>query len=308
MKKYYLLLVTYFIIVISYAQEEVSVSSDDLKLYGTILHPDNAETVVIIISGSGNTDRDGNSLMGQTKLENNSLKMVAEQLYENDIASLRYDKRGVGKSIDISVNEKELRFESYVKDLVAWIEYLSPKYEEIVLAGHSQGALVAILAAQRAQVDKVITLAGLSNSAYKTLKEQLSNQPKFVSDQALPILEQINQGKKVDSVPPYLMSVFRPDIQEYLITFLQYDPKEEIKNLNIPVLIIQGTTDIQINVEDAKQLAESYNKAELVVINEMNHILKKAVADRNRNFETYNDPELALHPELMDSIFKFIKR
>ena len=104
------------------------------------------------------------------------------------------------------------------------------------------------------------------------------------------------------------MSVFRPDIQEYLITFLQYDPKEEIKNLNIPVLIIQGTTDIQINVEDAKQLAESYNKAELVVINEMNHILKKAVADRNRNFETYNDPELALHPELMDSIFKFIKR
>ena len=308
MKQCLVLLSACLLLANSYSQEQVTITSDSLPLYGTLLHPENAKTLVVLVSGSGNTDRDGNSLMGQTKLENNSLKMVAEQLYQNDFASLRYDKRGVGKSINLSVNENELRFESYVKDLVAWIEYLSPKYEEIVIAGHSQGALVAILAAQRAQVDKIITLAGLSNSAYQTLKEQLSNQPKFVSDQALPILEEINQGKKVDSIPPYLMSVFRPDIQEYLISFLQYDPKEEIKKLNIPVLIIQGTTDIQINVKDSKQLAESYNKAKLVIINEMNHILKKAVADRNKNFETYNDPELALHPELMSTIMTFIKR
>ena len=308
MKSFIIFLSACLILTYSNAQEEISVSSNGLQLYGTLLHPENTKKLVVLVSGSGNTDIDGNSLMGQNKLENNSLKMVAEQLYQNDFASLRYDKRGVGKSINLSVNENELRFESYVKDLVAWIEYLSPKYEEIVLAGHSQGALVAILAAQRAQVDKIITLAGLSNSAYQTLKEQLSKQPKFVSDQALPILEEINQGKKVDSIPPYLMSVFRPDIQEYLISFLQYDPKEEIKKLNIPVLIIQGTTDIQINVKDSKQLAESYNKAKLVIINEMNHILKKAVADRNKNFETYNDPELALHPELMGAIMTFIKR
>ena len=308
MKRYILLFSAYLILAYSYSQEQVSVTSDSLQLYGTLLHPEKAKTLVLLISGSGNTDRDGNSLVGQTKLENNSLKMVAEELSKNDFASLRYDKRGVGKSANLSVNEKELRFESYVKDLVEWIKYFTPKYEEIVLAGHSQGALVAILAAQQAPVDKVISLSGQSISGYLTIKNQLREQPKFVSDQALPILEEINKGNTVDNMPQYLMVLFRPEIQNYLKSYLSYNPKEEIKKLDIPVLIIQGTTDIQINVKDAEELAESYDKSSLFIIDEMNHVLKKADADRNKNLETYNDPELALHPELMDSILAFLKR
>lgn len=305
MKKLFPLLFI-FLSLNSLAQEEVTITSNDIKLYGTLLHPKKAKSMVILISGSGNTDRNGNSILGQIKLENNSLKMVAEKLYENEIASLRYDKRGTGKSINSKFNENDIDFDNYVTDLTAWINFLTPKYDKIILAGHSQGALVAILAAQQVSIDKIICLAGQSISGYLTIKNQLSEQPKFVSDQAIPILDEIYKGNTVDSIPQYLMVLFRPRLQNFLKSYLPYNPKEEIQKLNIPALIIQGTTDIQIAVDDTEHLAKSYKKAQFVLIEGMNHILKKSVADRNKNFETYKDPDEPIHSKLMNPILDFI--
>ncbi|RZT00306.1 alpha/beta hydrolase [Aquimarina brevivitae] len=290
------------------AQEEVTINSNNINLSGTLLNPKNTKTVVLLISGSGNTDRNGNSLVGTTLLENNSLKMVAEALFEKNIASLRYDKRGIGKSNTTSIKEETLTFDMFVNDAIAWVHFLSERYSKIIIAGHSQGGLVAILAAQKTNVTKIITLAGLGDSAYNTLKTQLQNQPKFVTDTALPILDKIKAGQKVDSIPPYLMSVFRPQIQNYLQSFLSYDPKSEIEKLSIPALIVQGTTDIQISVENAKTLAEGNEKAELLIIEGMNHVLKDAESDRTKNLKTYSNPDLPLHPSLMPPIIAFIEK
>lgn len=291
------------------AQEEIAILSTDIELRGTLIKPtENTNTVVLIISGSGNTDRDGNTL--GINYTNNSLKMVAEALAENNIASLRYDKRGVGKSISDSLNIEKLTFEDYVNDAANWITYLKKDFDTVIVMGHSLGALIGTLATQKSGAHKLITLAGIASSGYETLKRQLStNQPEFVTKAALPILEKLNNNERVDSVPMFLNTLFSPKLQGYLISWLSYDPKVEIKKLDIPVMVIQGTTDIQITVEEAQEMAKANTSSELVIIKNMNHVLKEIdTIEMSKNIATYSNPDLPLHNELMKSIITFIKK
>jgi pimeloyl-ACP methyl ester carboxylesterase len=291
----------------AYSQEEVSIVSNDLQLSGTLIDPNSeAETVVLIISGSGKTDRDGNTF--ELGYINNCLKMIAEDLSSRGIASLRYDKRGVGKSINDSLNTEFLRFNQYIDDATIWINYLKSKYRHVIVLGHSQGSLIGIIAAQQGNPHKFISLAGIGESGYNTLKRQLSNQPKYVSDAAIPILDSLNNHIKVDSVPQFLYSLFNPKLQGYLMSWLNYSPEIEIKKLDIPILIIQGTTDIQITVDDAKTLANSNKNSDLVIINNMNHVLKYFEGDISQNISTYSNPNLPLHQELADTIVNFIRK
>ncbi|MFN3758122.1 MAG: alpha/beta hydrolase [Algoriphagus aquaeductus] len=243
-------------------------------------------------------------------MKNNSLKMLAEGLAENGIASLRYDKRGVGESKDAGLSESELRFEHYVQDAKAWVDYLSKdsRFSEIVILGHSEGSLIGMIATQNPDVTKFISLAGVGTPAGEIIREQLKPQPPFVLEQSLPILEKLEKGETVDEVPPMLFSLFRPSVQPYLVSWFRYDPRQELAKLNKPILIIQGTTDLQVGVDDAEKLANANERAELRIIEEMNHILKEAESDRTKNIATYSMPELPLQSDLLESILKFLRK
>lgn len=285
------------------AQEEVTIPSGDVILSGTLLAPENATTVCLIIAGSGPTDRDGNvAQMGK----NNSLKLLAEALANEGIASLRYDKRGVGKSSPGKINQSELRFEHFVDDAIAWINFLDPLFDKIIIVGHSQGALVGELAAQETPVDGLVSLAGMAKGAHATIKEQMGQQPAFIQQAAIPILDSLHAGHLVNKVPPLLNSLFRPDIQPFLISFMAYDPREELAELDIPVLIIQGSVDLQITTVSAQALSENYAKAHYAEIKGMNHVLKETTEDRSTNLATYSNPDLPLHSELIPVILDFI--
>lgn len=292
------------------AQEEISILSNDIESFGTLIKPnENTNTVVLIIAGSGPTNRNGNTIAPGINYTNNSLKMLAEKLAEHNIASLRYDKRGVGKSTNDSIRQENITFNDFVNDANNWISYLKKNYDTIVVAGHSLGALVGMLAVQQNETTKFISIAGISSSGYETLKRQLStNQPQFVTDAALPILENLNQGKKVDSIPEFLNSLFHPKLQAYIMSWLSYDPKIELKKLTIPILVVQGSTDLQITVEEARTMSKVNPKSELVVIENMNHVLKEVSSDMNKNMATYSNPDLSLHQELMKNIIDFIKK
>jgi uncharacterized protein len=257
----------------------ISLQTETGKVEGTLLIPDreNKVPLVLIIAGSGPTDRDGNNPV----MKNNSLKMLAEGLAENGIASLRYDKRGVGESKDAGLSESELRFEHYVQDAKAWVDYLSKdsRFSEFVILGHSEGSLIGMIATQNPDVTKFISLAGVGTPAGEIIREQLKPQPPFVLEQSLPILEKLEKGETVDEVPPMLFSLFRPSVQPYLVSWFRYDPRQELAKLNKPILIIQGTTDLQVGVDDAEKLANANERAELRIIEEMNHILKEAESD-----------------------------
>lgn len=278
------------------------------NIEGTLLVPESKNKVplVLIIAGSGPTDRDGNNPV----MKNNSLKMLAEGLVENGIASVRYDKRGIGESKNAGVSESELRFEHYVQDAQAWVDFLSKdsRFSEIIVLGHSEGSLIGMIAAQNSEVDKFISLAGVGTPAGEIIREQLKPQPPFVLEQSLPILEKLEKGETVAEVPPMLFSLFRPSVQPYLISWFRYDPRQELAKLNKPVLIIQGTTDLQVGVADAEKLANATKRAELRILEGMNHILKEAESDRAKNIATYSMADLPLKTDLVKSVIEFIRK
>jgi pimeloyl-ACP methyl ester carboxylesterase len=298
----------FFSYVIGQIETVFTLKTETGNLEGSLLIPETKERIPIalIIAGSGPTDRNGNNPM----MTNNSLKMLASGLTENGIATLRYDKRGVGKSISAWTKEFDLRFETYINDVKHWIDLLKKdkRFSEIIVIGHSEGSLIGIIASQQTEVAKFVSIAGIGESAGNLIRNQLKDQPKFILDQSLPIIDKLEKGDTVNKVPPFLFSLFRPSVQPYIISWFKYDPQKEIAKLEIPILIIQGTTDIQVKVEDAEALAKSKPNAEKYILNGMNHILKEVELDKTKNIATYNNPELPLKDGLIEILVNFIKK
>lgn len=293
------------------AQEsEVTLKTATGDIYGTLLLPESKEKVpvVLIIAGSGPTDRNGNNPM----MKNNSLKMLAECLKENGIASLRYDKRGIAQSAKSMQNERDIRLENYINDAKEWVDFLKKenRFSALIVAGHSEGSLIGMRAAvNNPNVSKYISIAGMGENMGIVLKKQLLAQPQGIRDLAYPIIDTLMQGDTVTNVSPFLFSLFRPSVQPYLISCFKYYPAQEIGKLKIPVLILQGTTDIQVSIEDADMLSQGNPKAEKHLIEGMNHVLKDCTSsDRNTQLSVYSDPDLPLNKELCKIITDFIKR
>jgi uncharacterized protein len=281
-------------------------------LHGTLLIPAGAKQpmpVALIIAGSGPTDRDGNSPLLPGK--NNSLKMVAEALAANGVATVRYDKRGVAASRGAASREADLRFAHYVNDATLWLQDLAAdkRFKDVMVVGHSEGSLIGIMAAQRAPVTRVISLAGAGRSATTVIEEQLRRQIGSgpLLDDALRILNSLREGRTVDSVPPMLLALYRPSVQPYLISWITIDPAEEIARLKVPVLVVQGSTDIQIALADAELLAKANPKAQLALIDGMNHVLKE-VRDPSAQMDSYGNPSLPLHPQLIEALRGFVAK
>ena len=282
-------------------------SFDGLEINGELIEVNpNYSDLVIIVAGSGPTDMNGNNKL----YENNSYKMLAEALKEKEISSYRYDKRGVGKSLGKISSENEIKFYDYVRDLIEIISHFKKldKFKNITIIGHSEGSLVGMLACQKINVEGYISIAGPAKTILKTLKRQLSFQPGFIQSMSQPILEKLENSELVDSIPPLLMSIFRPSIQSYLIDWDAYDPVKEISKIDIPILIIQGTTDIQVEVEDAIMLNNSSEGSKLQIIEGMNHVFRQASDIRLLNLQTYGNPELPIDNNMVNIISEFIDK
>ena len=263
--------------------------------------------VAIIIAGSGPTNKDGNTIAG----DNNSLKMLAEGLALQGIASIRYDKRGVGDNAALVEKEEDLLFTSYTQDVENIVKDVQedPRFSEVHVIGHSEGSLVGMVAASSTEVSSIISIAGAGRPIDEVLTEQLSAQlPPDLLQTSKDILASLKKGELVEDVPESLYSIFRPSSQPYLISWMQYNPTELIKSLDEPVLIVQGKNDLQVKVTDAEQLAAADPDAEVVYFDTMNHVLKEAPADQEGNLATYTDPTLPLAEGLIDSITSFISK
>ena len=279
------------------------------SISGTLTMPKSVNgkiPVVLIIAGSGPTDRDGNNNMG---LNTNTYKMLATALGKSGIASLRYDKRMVGKSIS-SIKEKELHFDDYIDDAIALINLLhdDPRFSKVIVLGHSEGSLVGMIAAFDQPVNAFISVSGTAQTADKIITEQLKNSPDYSRIGMRSILDSLRKGKFTDQVDPSLYALARPSVQPYLLSWMFRDPVREIHKLKIPVLILHGTSDLQVQVTDAEKLKKAKSDAVLTIIPNMNHVLKDAPVDRDKNMATYKDPTLPLKPELVTAITGFIEK
>jgi pimeloyl-ACP methyl ester carboxylesterase len=296
--------------------ESATIQTSTGTLSGTLLVPPNLSSaspavVVLIISGSGPTDRDGNSTMLPGK--NNSLKLVAEEFAQNGVASLRYDKRGIGASKNAGLKEEDLRFETYVQDAEDCITQLraDKRFQRIIVLGHSEGSLIGMIAAQKQFVNGFISVAGAGLPAAEIIKKQIAEQPipDGFKQQIFAKLDSLNNGQTVRDVPPMLYSLFRPSVQPYMMSWMRYNPQTEIAKFLMPSLIVQGTTDMQVSVSDAELLAKAQPAARVAMIENMNHVLK-ITAEKNlpKQMQTsYQDPVLPLAPEFAKAVVEFVK-
>jgi pimeloyl-ACP methyl ester carboxylesterase len=288
--------------------QPISLKAPSGELHGSLLVPDagQARTVALIIAGSGPTDRNGNSPM----TANDSLKLLAQALAEGGIASLRYDKRGIGESAAALASESETVFSDLVADAKAWVALLAAddRFENVVVIGHSEGATIGLLAAQQETVSAYVSIAGPAKRASEGLRDQLAGKlPADLAGKSEDILVALEGGKTVQDVPPQLMALFRPSVQPYLIDWFKVAPTEEIKKLRKPCLIAQGDTDIQVPVAAAHALHAAMPTAELVIVEGMNHVLKLVPNDQAKQLASYRDPSLPLAPKLKESIVRFIQ-
>ena len=283
--------------------EEITINE---FISGSLLAPTSEDKppLVIIIAGSGPTDRNGN----QSFLKNDSYKKLARGLSKEGIASFRYDKR-ILKAQELGIKESELSFDDFVTDAVSVLDHFREKddYGKIILLGHSQGSLIGMLAAEE-KADAFISIAGAGKPIDSIIVEQIAIQMPGFEEGTRTSFKEMREKGSTSSYNPMLEAIFRPSVQPFLLSWMIYDPVAEIAKLDIPVLILNGTNDFQVTEKEAELLKEANLGAKLVLLEGMNHVLTKIESDDTlTNSKSYNEPALPLHPELVPTISAFIK-
>jgi pimeloyl-ACP methyl ester carboxylesterase len=290
------------------AWTEQEISNGELRATLTLPGTPDPFPAALIIAGSGPVDRDGN-LPGAP---NDSQKLLAHGLALQGIASLRADKRGIGGSGAAGTREEDLRFGTYVADAASWLKLLSgdSRLSRVALIGHSEGALVATLVAEQADLAGLILIAGASEPAARLIERQFAaaDVPVSLRETSRRIAASLEKGEPVADVPSELAALYRPSLQNYLMSWFPLDPARELAKVSCPVLIVQGTTDLQVTVLDAQRLAAARPASKLVLIEGMNHVLKEAPAQRSANLQIYLTPNVPLAPALVPAIATFLQQ
>ena len=293
------------------AEERVQIERGGVVLKGSLWLPATSTgklPVALLVAGSGPTDRDGNNAAG---LATDTYRMVAEVLAQHGVASLRYDKRGIGESGQNFPFEKVV-FQDFVDDAAAWVHFLraSPRFGAVSLVGHSEGAAIVTVVAEKEPFDALVLVSGMGRTIDVLIREQIAKggiDDKILTEYDRIILA-LRQGAPLPAVPPELAPLFPAAVHAFLRSELAIDPVVELKK--VPkgrVSILWGETDIQVSIEDAKRLAKARPDAKLVVLPRTNHVLKEE-AQATRDQGSYADPKRPLAPGVAAAIVAAVAR
>ncbi|MCG2611219.1 alpha/beta hydrolase [Flavobacterium sp. SM15] len=264
------------------------------------------QTLVILIAGSGPTNRNGN----QIGMQNNSLKYLAEDLSSNGYSVFSYDKRVIAQIIAGNINESEGRFEDLIEDAVSVYDYFKKNnlFTKIVFAGHSEGSLVGMIASEKTKAAAYISIAGTGRTIDQVLVEQIAKQMPSYKEKTAEYLATLKKGQTIKDAPPALQSLFRESVQPYIISWMKYNPQDEIQKLKCPVLLLNGDKDLQVEPKEAHLLHSVKKEAEILIIENMNHVFKNIATDEKENMESYSNPNLRNHPKLSEVIVAFLNK
>jgi alpha/beta superfamily hydrolase len=299
----FLILFPLFVFAQDVKTEEIEVNS---LIKGTLFSIENTSSkpnLVILIAGSGPTNKNGNQL----GMQNNSLKYLAEAFAKDGNVAFSFDKRIIKQMKEGKLDEKSLRFDDFITDVKDIITYFKnqKKYNKIIIAGHSEGSLIGMIASKD-NADAYISIAGAGRTIDLIIIDQIEKQAPFLKAETEENFKTLKEGKPFELKNQMLASIFRESVQPYMISWMKYNPQEEIKKLKIPILIINGTKDIQVSESEAKLLHKANPKSELKIIAKMNHIFKEINADEE-NIKSYSNPDLPIINELSQIINSFIK-
>ena len=285
--------------------EEVMITNGNIELPGTLSYTQENSPLVIWVHGSGNIDRNGNQ--AGAMINANYIQQFREEINKNDIAFLSYDKRTANAKNLKYIKKEGVVFKDLINDVDEVINYFSSdeRFTQIILIGHSQGSVIAMSILDN--VDKYISLAGPSESVDKVITKQITNQSKDLGKITEAHFKELKETGKIKEVNPFLMSIFAPVNQSFIKSWMAYNPSEIIADVEIPTLIINGDKDLQVPIDDAKTLHEALKSSELVIIKNMNHVLKEVENDAdNRN--SYISADFPISKELIQVISEFINK
>ena len=291
------------------ASSNVMIAGPQGPLAGTLTDPARRAPALILIPGSGPTDREGDNPLGVT---GGIYRQLAEQLAAKGVATLRIDKRGMFGSKAAIADANAVTIADYVADVRGWTTFLQARGKSCAwLAGHSEGGLIALAAAQQPTgICGIVLLAAPGRPLGTVLRAQLRPKlPPAMFASADAALTRLEQRQRVDpaTIPAPLAALFRPAVQGYLIELVTADPARLAAATTLPMLIVLGGTDFQVSVEDARLLAAAHRRAKLVVLPAINHVWRKAPRDPAANAATYGDATIPVDPAVAQSIATFVK-
>lgn len=301
------------------AELDYSIPAGQGSLHAVLNLPEGAAAPVpalLFIGGSGPATKEGIA---------NIYLDTAMHLLEHGIACVRYDKRGIARSasvVNAAQDEDKMVIEDFVGDAAALLQKMKAdqRFSKVYVLGHSEGALVGTLALQKTAADGLICLAGAGRNIAEVTLEQITanpNNPSELVENSRRIIAELKAGRTVSEVPLLLNSLFRPSVQPYLISWMRYEPAEEIAKLKeTPILIVQGGNDMQVQVIDAENLHRAVPKSRLAVLPEMTHMLKNSAVSKDEVYRSmvlsrkylavYQDDSLPIAPQLIEEITGFI--
>lgn len=278
--------------------EEVIVKNDGIQLPGTLSLTKEKTPLIIWIHGSGGVDRNGN--------QPQYIKQFREAVNKQNIAFFSYDKRTANKNNIIFLKQGVL-FNDFVLDAKKVVNHFKndKRFTKIILVGHSQGSLVAMLALK--DVEKYISIAGAGETIDKTLIKQVTKQNEYFGKLTERYLKELKETGQIKNIDLNLRSLFAPQNQPFLSSWIALNPLKEIKKVKIPTLIINGNKDLQVQVTDAENLKKSKPNASLVIIDNMNHVLKDIQKEEN-NIKSYYSADFPLSEKLIETVVSFVKK
>ena len=301
-------------------EEELIASGPTGPLMGTLTLPadwplSTEMPVFLIVPGSGPTDRNGNSPLGISAAP---YRLLAEALAERGYPSVRIDKRGLFGSERAIPDPNNVTIAGYGDDLLAWTNAIQQRLPAadgarcVIPIGHSEGGLVALAAMARLpDACGLILIASIGRPLNEVIREQLRANPANAPflEEADAVLATLSRGERVDAstMDAALLPLFGPDVQDYLIDAFSYEPTQLAAQIAVPMLVIQGTRDLQVSTEDARLLAGAAPNATLALVPDVNHVLKiVASEDPSDNLATYADPSLPIAPTVVEVVAQFV--
>jgi len=279
--------------------EEIMINNQVIQLPGTLTYTLEKQPLLIWVHGSGGVNRDGN--------QPQYIKQFRDAINKENMAFFSYDKRTANPNNVRFIQEDGIYFSDFVSDIKEVIHHFKndKRFSKIILIGHSQGSLIAMLALDN--IDKYISLAGAGETIDKTLVRQITKQSHEFGKLTEQYINELMTTGEIKEVNPNLMSLFAKQNQPFIKSWITVNPIEEIKKVAIPTLIINGDKDFQVLINDAENLHKAKPDAELVIIKNMNHVLKHIEKDED-NMKSYMSSDFKISEELITTIVEFVKK